>query len=136
MGISLRAQVGVDVERVRTLDDADSLVERFFSAREHALYTALEPHDKPVAFFNLWTRKEALLKATGEGIGELLNRVEVSFLKDDAPCFHALPPQFGELEGWQLSTVEPAREFVGAVAVQGRARISCWSWPAEAGGVL
>jgi 4'-phosphopantetheinyl transferase len=60
--------IGVDVEQIRPMADADELVERFFSPRENALFRTLPDDQKNAAFFKLWTRKEAWLKATGEGI--------------------------------------------------------------------
>ena len=60
--------IGINVELIRPLSDAEGIAERFFSARETAALKALPLDQKPVGFFNLWTRKEAWLKATGEGI--------------------------------------------------------------------
>jgi len=56
------------VECVRPIKNADELVARFFSPRENDLFQKVPEADKPVAFFNLWTRKEALLKAFGVGL--------------------------------------------------------------------
>jgi 4'-phosphopantetheinyl transferase len=109
--------IGVDVERIRPMSEADDLVERFFSARENTLFQTLPEDQKCAAFFNLWTRKEAWLKATGEGIGDSLNRVEVTFLPGESPQFLALPQESGVFNNWALRDLAPANGFVGAVAL-------------------
>jgi len=108
--------IGVDVERIRPMPDSDELVERFFSVRESALFQKLPDEQKNLAFFNLWTRKEAWLKATGEGIGDLLNQVEVTFLPGEPAQFLSLPQNSGLTNDWTLRRLEPASSFVGAVA--------------------
>jgi 4'-phosphopantetheinyl transferase len=109
--------IGVDVESVRPMADADELVARFFSVRENARFETLPANQKDAAFFNLWTRKEAWLKATGEGIGHLLNRVEVTFLPGEPAQLLALPEKPGLSRDWILRELTPANAFVGAVAL-------------------
>jgi 4'-phosphopantetheinyl transferase len=106
--------MGVDVERVRWLADFDELVSRFFSKREADLFVGLRSEHKPTAFFNLWTRKEALLKATGEGICSALDRVEVTFLPGDTARLLSLPE--GCASDWTLRDFVPRKGFVAAVA--------------------
>ena len=120
--------VGVDVERIRPLKDAADLVSRFFSARESELFQKLAADRKPEAFFNLWTRKEALLKATGEGLAGGLNRVEVTFLESQPPSVLAISGDFATAARWKLSGFSPAAGFVGAVAIQAdNVRLRCWT---------
>ncbi|MEJ6021951.1 4'-phosphopantetheinyl transferase family protein [Ramlibacter sp. PS4R-6] len=57
--------VGVDVERVDAAIDATGIAQRFFTRDEQAWLAAAR---EPQAFFALWTRKEALVKAAGVGI--------------------------------------------------------------------
>jgi 4'-phosphopantetheinyl transferase len=109
--------IGVDVEKIRPMTDADALVARFFSPRETALFQKLPAAQKNAAFFNLWTRKEAWLKATGEGIAHSLNRVEVTFLPNEHARLVALPESSGPSEAWILRELLPARDFIGAVAL-------------------
>jgi 4'-phosphopantetheinyl transferase len=109
--------VGVDVEEIRPISDADELVERFFSLRENAQFRQLSPDQKDLAFFNLWTRKEAWLKATGEGIGHSLNRVEVTFLPGEPASLLALPAGVLSRDEWFLRELLPAGGFVGAIAL-------------------
>jgi 4'-phosphopantetheinyl transferase len=122
--------VGVDVEQIRPVSEADELVERFFSPRENALFKKLSPDQKSIAFFNLWTRKEAWLKATGEGIAHSLNRVEVTFLPGEAPELLALPQNSGSKNDWILRELIPATGFTGALALPNlRFTISKFQFP-------
>src|SRR5207302_8233420 len=108
--------VGVDVERIRPLRDAEGIIERFFSPRESAALKALPADQKPVAFFNLWTRKEAWLKATGDGIGESLNQSEVSLLPDEPARFLSILGDTQVAAAWTLQDLSPAAGFKAALA--------------------
>jgi 4'-phosphopantetheinyl transferase len=129
LAITQTAPVGVDVERIRLVEDMDELVVRFFSARENAKFQELSSDQKSEAFFNLWTRKEAWLKATGKGIGQDLHRVEVSFLPGEAARLVRVPKRLEALGQWSLHDLHPAPDFIAAVAVPPEcSRLSCWSW--------
>jgi len=117
VAVTRNVALGVDVERVRPLADAEHLVTRFFSARESAAFKTVPDADRPAAFFNLWTRKEAWLKATGDGIGHLLNQVEVSFLPGAPTRLLGLPPQAAPPGAWSLVELAPAAGFAAALAV-------------------
>jgi len=125
--------LGLDVEGIRTVKDVAELVQRFFSARENSLFQELSPEQKNIAFFNLWTRKEAWLKATGQGISQNLNRVEVSFLPGESARLLALPEAFHSPNNtWSLHELVPAPGFVGALAICAeKLRISCRQWRYE-----
>ena len=92
-------EVGIDVEGVRRLADADAIAALAFSPREHRTYLALPPEQKPLAFFNCWTRKEAFVKALGEGLRHPLHTLDMSLIPD----------------GWVLQAFTPGADLVGAV---------------------
>ena len=110
--------VGADVERIRPFANATDIVKRFFSPRELARYLQLSDADKVPAFFDLWTRKEAMLKASGEGIGGALDRVELTFGDGVEARVLALPCDSQDADEWRLRSLSPAPGFVGAVAVR------------------
>lgn len=120
VAVTCVGMVGVDVEWVRAIDDADGLVARFFSPRENELFQKVPSSEKPAAFFNLWTRKEALLKATGEGITRSLSLVEVSFLPGELAALLAVSGDTVKAAQWSLLDLQPAQGFVGAVAIEAR----------------
>jgi 4'-phosphopantetheinyl transferase len=109
--------VGVDLEQVRRLLEFKELVGQFFSAWEAAEFSRLPREQQPAAFFNLWTRKEALLKATGEGIGHSLNRVEVSFLPGEPARVLSLPAEPWAGGEWSLVDLSISPAYAGALAL-------------------
>jgi 4'-phosphopantetheinyl transferase len=122
-------KVGVDVEWMRPLDDIEQIAERFFSARENATFRALAPDQKVEAFFNCWTRKEAYIKATGDGLSRPLDEFDVSLAPGEpARLLHvASDPQ--EAARWLLRGLTPAPDYAAAVIVAGQDwRLACWQW--------
>jgi 4'-phosphopantetheinyl transferase len=99
---SRAGEVGVDVEAVHAIAEADAIAARVFSRREHEAYRALTPTERPLAFFRCWTRKEAFVKALGGGLSMPLAEVDVA----------RAPP------GWRLHSFSPLPGFIGALATQ------------------
>jgi 4'-phosphopantetheinyl transferase len=97
--------VGVDVEFKRPLDDLDGLIEASCTAREAAYLAAFAPKARLVAFYWLWTRKEAWLKLLGVGLRGALTSVEV----------HETPTSVRLLDMPLAET--DAGEYIGAVAL-------------------
>jgi 4'-phosphopantetheinyl transferase len=129
LAVTRAGPVGVDVERIRETAEAQELAARFFSARETAALQGLAAEQKAAAFFNLWTRKEAWLKATGEGIAHSLHRVEVSFLPEEPARLVNLPADLAGNTRWTLHDLAPAPCFAAALAVAAKqVRIHCWAW--------
>lgn len=113
------SNVGIDVEAVRTLADADEIAARFFSRRENEAYLALDPRDRPLGFFNCWTRKEAFIKALGEGLYHPLDAFDVSLAPDEpAKILRVGGDTPGERCGWRLESFTPAPGFIGAVVTE------------------
>lgn len=78
VGWSWRRHIGVDVEVWREMRDDAALVRRYFSPAEIAAWESLPPTERTEAFFNLWTRKEAYIKALGLGLSLPLASFDVS----------------------------------------------------------
>lgn len=129
LAVTRACPVGVDVERINPLRDAEGITERFFSTRESAALKALPADQKPVAFFNLWTRKEAWLKATGDGISEFLSKSEVSLLPDEPARFLSILGDAQAAAAWTLQDLSPAAGFKAALAAPAQdLRLHCWRW--------
>jgi 4'-phosphopantetheinyl transferase len=110
-------EVGIDLEGVRSLADADAIAGLAFSPREHRTYLALAPEQKPRAFFNCWTRKEAFVKALGEGLRHPLHRFDVSLVPDEPARLQRVGSTPGDSCGWVLHAFTPGDQLVGAVVV-------------------
>nr|WP_106582958.1 4'-phosphopantetheinyl transferase superfamily protein [Murinocardiopsis flavida] len=77
LALTRGAAVGVDVEQVTGARDVDGLAKYALAGGEHADWRALPAPVRTAGFFTYWARKEALLKATGDGLSEGLTVVQV-----------------------------------------------------------
>jgi len=111
-------EIGVDVEAVRVVPDADEIAARFFARGENAAYLALDPLAKPLGFFNCWTRKEAFIKALGDGLCYPLDRFEVSLVPDEPARILRVGTTIGDACGWTLHGFLPGPGLVGAVVAR------------------
>lgn len=117
-GFARGREIGVDVEAVRSIEDAEAIVRRFFSRNECSAFLALDPVDRPLAFFRCWTRKEAFIKAIGEGLSHPLHAFDVSLKPDDPARLLRVGNRSGNESGWTLDAFDPGPGFVGAFVVQ------------------
>jgi 4'-phosphopantetheinyl transferase len=108
-------EIGIDVEAVRQLEDADAIAARFFSVRENSAYRALDSNDKPLGFFNCWTRKEAFIKALGDGLYCPLDSFDVSLAPGEPARILRVSNAPGDRCGWHLESFSPNSGFVAAV---------------------
>lgn len=108
--------VGVDIERYMAIPHMDRLAARVFTHAERAELESIPRHRRPAAFLAGWTRKEALLKATGQGISDHLSAFEVSL--DPIGPARVLRCCGLDRGPWSLSNVTPLPGHVGALAVR------------------
>jgi len=122
-------EIGIDLEYVRPLADAEEIASRFFSARENAEFHSLPEDLKLEAFYNCWTRKEAYLKATGEGLGRDLDTFDVSLFPGAPAALLKVEGDQAEATRWSLRTLALDSEYVAALAVEGSGwRVAYWEW--------
>lgn len=98
IGIATDAEIGVDVEHVRDEPEFSEIAQWFFAAAEVEELNRLPSEVRARAFLRSWTRKEACAKALGEGLGATNEITQPS--------------------GWSLYSLQPAPDYVGAVAVE------------------
>lgn len=121
--------LGVDLEHIRPMKDAEQLVKRFFSDREYAEFSQLDRDRQEVTFFTCWTRKEAYIKAIGEGLSLPLDRFEISISPEEPAKLLSIQGDAQLAEGWLLQDLKPASGYAAALAVAGFGfNISCWQW--------
>jgi 4'-phosphopantetheinyl transferase len=122
--------LGVDVEYVRDDLAGQEIAERFFSRQEVRALSALPADARTRAFFNCWTRKEAYIKARGEGLSLPLDQFDVSLTPGEPAALLGTRPDPQEAARWLLRELAPARGYVAALAVEGRGwRLRQWRWP-------
>jgi 4'-phosphopantetheinyl transferase len=115
LAVSRSQPLGIDLEHERRPRRVSELAHRFFAAHEAAALEHLPEMERQTTFLQLWTRKEALVKAEGVGISGALHRAVFDF--DD----------HGEIAGpsdrsWQVLPFVPAAGFYGALAWRGPLR--------------
>ena len=122
--------VGIDLEFVRRELEIEQIAERFFSHRETATLRALPADLRRCAFFLCWTRKEAYIKAKGEGLSMPLDRFDVSLVPGEPAALLSTRPDPDETCRWSLRELTLTTGHVAALAVEGRGwSLSCWRWP-------
>lgn len=117
VGVTAVDPVGIDIEAIRAVDDAASIVRSNFSPGEIAAYLAFPEHERRDAFFRCWVRKEAYVKALGSGLSEPLDRFEVSLAVGEPNCLLSINGSAEAALAWTLRTFRPHPEAWAAVAV-------------------
>jgi 4'-phosphopantetheinyl transferase len=117
--ISGAGEVGIDVELEGTDLARELIAERFFAPAEVATLRSLPRSAQARAFLTCWTRKEAFIKARGDGLSLALDSFDVSLHPDRPPALLRTSWSEHEPDRWQLSDIsDPAAGFVAAVALQ------------------
>jgi 4'-phosphopantetheinyl transferase len=124
----LDRNVGVDVEALRTLPNAEQIAERFFSPAERAAFRALPPDQRQLAFFRCWTQKEAFIKALGEGLSLALDRFDVSVSPHEAARLLRVDGDAERASRWVMQSLDPGPGFLGALACDGFHQLFLWDW--------
>jgi 4'-phosphopantetheinyl transferase len=121
-------EIGVDVEQVRRDFDLEGIARRFFSLHEQKELADLPTAEKIDAFFRCWTRKEAYIKATGDGLSLPLSQFDVSLAAGEKNALLATRPDEKEAECWRLEEVPAGAGYSGALCVRGKEwRLHGWS---------
>jgi 4'-phosphopantetheinyl transferase len=122
-------RVGIDLEAMRPLSDLDGMVRQVLTAKEQHEYYQLASALRLRAFYNCWTQKEALTKATGEGLSRSLHSIRVAFLPGEEPQVKMV---FGEPRAaarWRVHAIPTEPDYVATLVVEGEGcRPRCWRW--------
>ncbi len=124
-------RIGVDVERIRTLSRMACTAGQVLTPREHAVFQALAHEQRRAALFRGWTRKEAYLKACGEGLSRSPDRVDVSLPPFEPARRLTVDGDPGASSRWSIRDLAPAPGYVGALANEGDQvlPVTCVQWP-------
>jgi 4'-phosphopantetheinyl transferase len=118
IAVGVQDALGVDIEKVRPDVKSAELSERFFSAAERTGLRSLPEAMRVAAFYACWARKEAFLKAIGEGLGFPLEDFSVSVHPEKQPRIEEIRGDTNAGEQWSLVDVDAAPHFRSAVAVE------------------
>lgn len=133
IAITKRWPLGVDIERISSARAWTDIAERFYSEHEQAQLTVLPEAEREGAFFRVWSRKEAVVKALGEGLTCPFSTFDVSADADDARLL-AFRRDDVKVEDWTLMAVGAPPGYTAALAVIGqtvegcRLKVAGWSY--------
>ncbi|MBN1684042.1 MAG: 4'-phosphopantetheinyl transferase superfamily protein [Gammaproteobacteria bacterium] len=112
--------VGVDIEFIDPKMKLEHIVERFFSENEIKEYESLPPEQKRLAFYQAWTRKEAYIKALGQGLVCSLKHFSVTLTPGQPAKIYEICE--GCVEDWQLESLALDKNYCAALAWEGGAK--------------
>jgi 4'-phosphopantetheinyl transferase len=112
-------EIGVDVEQARSNFDVEAIARRFFSPAEQKQLAALPAEKRADAFFRCWTRKEAYIKATGNGLSLPLSQFDVALEPGESNALLATRPDGSEAGRWLLREVPGGPGYIAALCVRG-----------------
>jgi 4'-phosphopantetheinyl transferase len=122
-------EVGVDIEFMRDDLEYMEIAAGFFSPREVATLGSLPPEMRAQAFFNCWTRKEAYIKARGEGLSHPLHDFDVTLAPGEEAALTYAGNDPLEVNRWSMRALSPRSGFRAAVVVEGGDfNLSLWQW--------
>lgn len=124
-----RRRIGIDIERLRSNLSFEKIANRFFTTAEYEKLRGLHHDEFIEGFFNLWTHKEAYIKAKAKGLSIPLNQFGVTINADQTVRINEIGRNPDEEYVWSFYTLTPAPGYVGALAVEGKnLTIKHWTW--------
>jgi len=127
VGFARGLEIGVDLEYMKPMPDLEQIAERFFSVPERDVLRQLPAAQKPEGFFNCWTRKEAYLKAVGEGLALPLDSFDVTLAPGEPARMLAVEGDAERATRWHYWHLRPAEDYIGAVAIEGTVEGREWT---------
>lgn len=123
IAVAVEGRIGVDIERLRPIESADGIADRFFHATERAALQALGPEGRDEGFLLAWTRKEAFIKAAGVGLSMPLDQFAVEVTPGVPPALleigEGLRGEVGGPADWSLFDRRVLPGTVAAIAAHG-----------------
>jgi 4'-phosphopantetheinyl transferase len=130
IGLTNGRAIGVDIEQVRPMPDFAEIASGYFSEAEMKAITELPEDDRLRGFFRCWTRKEAFMKATGDGMAIALDAFSVTLDDDAERSISISDSRVAPHDAWSVTGLSLVAECEAAVAVEGVATsVSAWRDP-------
>ncbi len=127
-----RRDLGVDLEFIRMDIETATLAERFFSPAERMGLEALPTTMQRLAFFAIWTRKEAYIKAHGDGLSIPLDAFDVTVSPEQEPRLAATRHDAADATRWALRDLDMGEDYRAALVAEGTDwQMKCWNWTGE-----
>ena len=114
LAVGRHGTLGVDVEVHRPLTDLEGIAERFFATEERVALFAVPESEREAAFYRLWTRKEAYIKALGTGLGHPLSRFVMTLASDDVRLV-TIDNDAAAAASWSVWSIDVGAGYEGAL---------------------
>jgi len=121
VGLTARARVGIDIEYMERKLNLEDLAERILSAEDFRVFQVLPDRVMVPTFFRIWTRKEAYLKGTGEGITDALKEITVSMHAEEIGTIADARDEAGTKK-WRIHSLALPENYMGCVACDDAAK--------------
>ena len=122
-------KIGIDIERVRDDIAVEPIARKFFSQDEISSLERIHTDNRSELFFQYWTRKEAFLKARGEGISFPMEQCDVSLMSGSVLSPIILLANTKDSSVWYGQDLFPGHGYAAALAAEGSDwNISCWHY--------
>jgi 4'-phosphopantetheinyl transferase len=118
LGFAHGRKIGLDIEKIRWDFGTSEIAERFFSEAERSALRDLPPEQRHEAFFRCWTRKEAFIKAFGEGLSHPLDQFDVSLAPRVAAQLLATRPDAEEVKRWSMWDLQAPTGYAAALVAE------------------
>lgn len=112
-------EIGVDIEYIRDNLDVLRIAKRYFSTQEFSEIASLPQTRQIKTFFDCWTRKEAFIKAKGEGFSLPTDQFNVSITPENTVAWLHTATDQHDTSSWSIQALTPASGYAAALAVQG-----------------
>lgn len=127
--VTLEKIIGIDIEYIRDDLANEQIARRFFSTREVDSLLSLPESQQKEAFFICWTRKEAYIKAIGEGLSMPLDSFDVTLIPGEPASLLSTRTDPHAAATWTLRGFYPKRGYIAALAVQAqKLHPQYWNW--------
>jgi len=116
--VTLGRQIGIDLEYMRSAPDLEAMARHFFSYEDNKIIYSYSPECRLQVFYNLWTLKEAYLKATDEGIKDL-DSIEI-FLSPEGSLGINDKKNKNTSDDWTIFQLRPVNNYAAGLVVEGK----------------
>lgn len=114
-----KRRIGIDLEKIQPLPNLEQISSQFFTSQESEKIQRLDGNARLLAFYHCWTRKEAYVKAIGNGLTHPLDQFQVSVEPTQPARLVRVKGQSQETARWSFKSFVPASGYVSALAVEG-----------------
>jgi 4'-phosphopantetheinyl transferase len=117
--ITLSKKIGIDIESIRDDVSIEQVARQFFSQNEISSLENIDINKRSELFFQYWTRKEAFLKASGEGISFTMEQCDVSLISGRVLSPVTVKDSNSEISSLYVQDLFPGNGYAAAIALEG-----------------